>query len=579
VSCPDTYVVDVHGGASQSEHRYVGADRRHHAVTLRTRVSRDELVTYLCVVVVIGILLPIAVDQLPSVAAVQRGLTALRITWAMLFVVAGVLRLVRWRVTGEARNGNLGAGLMALGLICAPSSILSPGVFDGDPGITLSPVSRALAVTACVVLTMRGIRTASVDSRLRPLRTTVVVTGASWTALLGLMLALRSRPLDGTTHAWAVLELVLASGWVGCVALLLTTREHRRRPTTTWLAINLGMMAVAELLRAVAFLHTDPTILFATSLQLVAAATSVANAGADLSEVFSAEGNRMLSLTGALHATEGLLDQEQRRREERLHDARSVIAALKAASLTLDRYDKRLDEPTKHRLRTSMVSELSRLESVIDARAQQPLQAFRLDVALAPLFIAEQRNGLVINPQLGAVAVEGRPLELVSVIQNLLVNAGRYAPGCPVTVRAVAAVDVVHILVEDRGPGIAAGDQDRIFERGYRAGDSSRPDGSGLGLYLARRLIREQNGDIHVEDRPGGGARFVLTLPRPVPATASAPLDVLTPRRADADAPGASSGDGVTAHEVATEPASIVIGRPRTGRRQAHVHTPEVGLT
>ena len=68
------------------------------------------------------------------------------------------------------------------------------------------------------------------------------------------------------------------------------------------------------------------------------------------------------------------------------------------------------------------------------------------------------------------------------------------------------------MTVADQGPGIAAADQQRIFERFERA--HSREDGTGLGLAISRRLARSMGGDVTLDSAPGEGARFTLTLPR-----------------------------------------------------------------
>jgi len=463
----------------------------------------------------------------------QRGVGVIRVINATLFMSAGVLRVVRWRLTGDARNGYLGAALLAFGLLTAPSSLLAPAIHSSQPELTLAPISRIVAVVACLVLVVRGLRATAVDSRLRPLRTAALATVFGWAlTAVAITVAATVQPLDGSTGLWAGAEIVLTAGWAASAAVAL---RRKRDPSAFWLGINLATMATAELVRAIAFMSVTTDAFVATALQLVVAGMTVANSGADLTEVLSSEGDRMLRLTDQLHNTEELLDEEAREREERLHDARSVIAALKAASLTLDRYEERLDDATKHRLRSSLVSELSRLESVIDDRAQQPPTVFRLDLALAPLFIAERRNGLVITSRLGMLSARGRALEFVTVVQNLLVNARRYAPGSVVTVGARARGDAVEVYVEDRGPGIPSEERELVFARGHRA-CRDQTEGSGLGLYLARRLMREQGGDIRVEERPGGGARFVLTLPGSASRPAGTTCAPIVPQpRSDAD--------------------------------------------
>ena len=70
----------------------------------------------------------------------------------------------------------------------------------------------------------------------------------------------------------------------------------------------------------------------------------------------------------------------------------------------------------------------------------------------------------------------------------------------------------VEIRVEDTGPGIAPGDEERIFEPLY----STRPFGVGLGLPLVKRIMEQHDGGVRVEPRPGGGTAMVLWLPAAV---------------------------------------------------------------
>jgi signal transduction histidine kinase len=72
--------------------------------------------------------------------------------------------------------------------------------------------------------------------------------------------------------------------------------------------------------------------------------------------------------------------------------------------------------------------------------------------------------------------------------------------------------DLAALVIADQGKGISAEDQIRIFEKFERV-DPSEPGGSGLGLYIARRLARAMAGEIAVDSAPGQGARFTFTLP------------------------------------------------------------------
>jgi signal transduction histidine kinase len=101
----------------------------------------------------------------------------------------------------------------------------------------------------------------------------------------------------------------------------------------------------------------------------------------------------------------------------------------------------------------------------------------------------------------------------LQVLVNLIGNAVRYSPpDGMVWIRTEREGEVAAVIIADQGKGIALEDQARIFEKFERV-DPREPGGSGLGLYIARRLARAMGGDITVDSAPGQGARFVFTLP------------------------------------------------------------------
>jgi signal transduction histidine kinase len=103
---------------------------------------------------------------------------------------------------------------------------------------------------------------------------------------------------------------------------------------------------------------------------------------------------------------------------------------------------------------------------------------------------------------------------ILQILINLLGNAVRYAPeGSEIWVSTDAIGDHVSITIADQGAGISPQDQARIFEKFERLGRSDH-GGSGLGLYISRRLARAMQGELSVESAPGQGARFTLSLPR-----------------------------------------------------------------
>jgi len=110
-----------------------------------------------------------------------------------------------------------------------------------------------------------------------------------------------------------------------------------------------------------------------------------------------------------------------------------------------------------------------------------------------------------------SVTVPGDPMALAIAVENLLRNAAEAVTrsGSTVRVRVEDAAGIVAVVVEDDGPGVGI----ELRERLFLPFASSKPSG-GLGLPLARRFARLHGGDVEFEPIPGGGARFVLRLPR-----------------------------------------------------------------
>ena len=90
----------------------------------------------------------------------------------------------------------------------------------------------------------------------------------------------------------------------------------------------------------------------------------------------------------------------------------------------------------------------------------------------------------------------------------------KYTPaGTPVDVEALRTTEGVQISISDRGPGIPAGDLERIFEKFYRVAPDSRVRGTGLGLPICRAVVIAHGGRIWAENREGGGAIFRFLIP------------------------------------------------------------------
>jgi PAS domain S-box-containing protein len=104
-------------------------------------------------------------------------------------------------------------------------------------------------------------------------------------------------------------------------------------------------------------------------------------------------------------------------------------------------------------------------------------------------------------------------LRLEEVVANLLDNAVKYSPAAtPIEVELMIAEDAVQVAVRDHGDGVPPGERERIFEPFERL--ERKKSGVGLGLHVAREIMSLHGGSLSLDGPPGGGARFVLSVPR-----------------------------------------------------------------
>lgn len=204
------------------------------------------------------------------------------------------------------------------------------------------------------------------------------------------------------------------------------------------------------------------------------------------------------------------------------HELRSPIAVAGGAASTLARYWRDLEEDERAQLLASvetsaeqmrrMLNELL-LAARLDAGAVRPSRTRvrlreHLEELAAHREVAETSGDVTIvcSPDLEAVT---DPEQLGQVVTNFLTNAARYGRA-PVTLSAAMADGVLHVTVEDHGPGVPDGVAGQIFDEMFLRGGSRR--GTGLGLYIVRRLARGLGGDAWYERRDGV-TRFGVSVP------------------------------------------------------------------
>ena len=208
------------------------------------------------------------------------------------------------------------------------------------------------------------------------------------------------------------------------------------------------------------------------------------------------------------------------------HDLRTPLAAITGAADALLDPQAQVDEASRRALVEGIRSEgarlgrlvadlldLSRIESGTAVhRDPYPLEEVVASAMLRTRSLLSGRRVAVDLPQ-QVLLVALDPVLMEQVLVNLLENAAKYTPpGSPVDVRVAVQDRRVVVEVADRGPGIPAGEEERVFEKFHRLRPEGVP-GTGLGLAVCRAVVEAHGGRITAGNRPGGGASFRLELP------------------------------------------------------------------
>ena len=164
-------------------------------------------------------------------------------------------------------------------------------------------------------------------------------------------------------------------------------------------------------------------------------------------------------------------------------------------------------------------SQLTRLESgMIQIRPENSSLKKTISEAVGSIYMKAFEKGIDISlEEFPDVTIPHDPRWTAEVILNILDNAVKYSPsGTAVSIRVSALASYMMVEISDQGIGIPASDIQNIFKRFYRgsAPEIKSADGSGVGLYLARRILEEQGGTICVKTGTDGGSTFALTLPK-----------------------------------------------------------------
>ncbi len=283
----------------------------------------------------------------------------------------------------------------------------------------------------------------------------------------------------------------------------------------------------------------------ATDLQVVAADGSTVWLSCSYSRVPAREGRSESLITVARNVTKA--------RELDLlkddfiavvsHELRTPLVPIKGWAQTLLNRGDRLTEDQRRTAVRSILTQAQRLEALVlnilessRVEAGQSEALDSVDVAAVAIRVVEDvlaarpDRTIRVAPPTVPSQVRGSTVWIERAISNLVANAVKYSQDDqPVDVVVAVSNGAVSVSVTDRGPGISPDAQERIFDRFERLEESNKQTGTGLGLYITRRLARGMGGDVTVSSLPGAGSTFVLTLPEAsnavpgLPAPRSAP--------------------------------------------------------
>jgi signal transduction histidine kinase len=209
------------------------------------------------------------------------------------------------------------------------------------------------------------------------------------------------------------------------------------------------------------------------------------------------------------------------------HELRTPLGFIKGYVTTLLREDTEWDDASQKDFLEIIDDEADRLRELID----NLLDSSRLESGTLSMTFEPARLGPVVRaiiqriesatPEIDVITempddlpiLEIDSTRIAQVLDNFLTNASKYAPGAKVNIKVDADDEHVRVEVRDEGPGIPQEHLSHLFERFYRIPKNAATRGTGLGLYISRKIIDAHGGEIGVESIVGEGTSFFFTLP------------------------------------------------------------------
>ena len=240
----------------------------------------------------------------------------------------------------------------------------------------------------------------------------------------------------------------------------------------------------------------------------------------------------VLFLLGAIYVYRSLMkqlryaDQQQNFMMAVTHELKTPIAISHLNIETLLKRD--LDTSQQLKLLEATLKETKRLDSLstnILLTAQLDMGQYEANKQLVNVSELLRQNiksfqerypSRICNTMVeDTMEIQGEPLLIQLLINNLIDNANKYAPVTePIYIHLQSHQNTIQLIVKDQGPGIAAMDKNKVFEKFYRVGaETTRTTkGSGLGLYLCKRIAEFHNATIQLTTNTPTGSIFTVTF-------------------------------------------------------------------
>lgn len=452
--------------------------------------------------VVAAVVVPQLVVQ--AIVPHARGAAAAAATAGLVLTVvavaSGVFMYLHHRLTRSDSTAWLAAGL----------------IFAGGFGLTVTGLATVRTMDRPVATPLIAVEVAVVLALLAMVRISERVTLALDPAALGLVLAsagsalaiLLSVTADGLTlsrTATALLTIPLL-----LTATVVAVEVQRLATLPGWVRNRLAIGIIAFFLGQACLVASGPgnapahvlTVLASTAGAALLLGTSLAT----LRLAINDDRQAITSLQDAIATTSA--DAEADR--ECLHEVKGTIAGIASASRLIHHVPP-LPGPSRELLEEMLERESARLQRLVHGRTTASPRVITIDDALRPLIVARRAQGQCVTWRGSALEAWAREDDLTEVLNILLDNTARHAPGAAVAVFARETVGHVEVVVVDAGPGVPPEQRATLFQRGAHDRDS---EGEGLGLYVARRLAERAGGYVRHDPTWRPGAAFVVGVRR-----------------------------------------------------------------